>query len=205
MNTITTTEHPLENTLIGEYKIVLQPHEDLRDKILRVKKDFSEKYKTSAAITGSCLPLAKFYQFNSREDRLVNRLRLIAMGLPAVKIDLRDFAFVPTHSVNINVASKQQVQYLIKNLREAQALMTLNREYKAFFFHDPSIMIATKLLPWQFEQAEKAFSHKHFSASFIADSICLLKRRSSDQPFRIVHRFDCKNMPVTTQQGALFA
>ena len=37
---------------LNEYMLVLSPHEELRKKILGVKKDFSEKYQMSAGDLG---------------------------------------------------------------------------------------------------------------------------------------------------------
>ena len=34
----------------NEYLLVLNPHEDLRNKIMQVKKEFYEKYKAPAAL-----------------------------------------------------------------------------------------------------------------------------------------------------------
>jgi 2'-5' RNA ligase len=196
----------------NEYLLVLKPHEDLCNKISQVKKDFYEKYKTPVSFGNSHLTLANFIQFDMREEKLVNRLNTIAMNYPPFKIELRDFGSLPTHTIFINIESKQQVQNLVKELRPAQQLMTLNKETKPHFITDPNFTVARKLLPWQFEKSWADYSHRHFSGGFIADGMLLLKRKltsvsegnHSAGKYQVVRRFEFMNLPVATRQGELF-
>jgi 2'-5' RNA ligase len=196
----------------NKYLIVLSPHEDLRDKILQVKKEFYEKYKAPTSFGQPHLTLANFVQFEMREERLINRLRTIAMGYHPFKVELKDFGSFPSHTIFINVESKQQVQNLVKELRPAQQLMTLNKENKPHFINDPHLSVARKLLPWQFEKGWADYSHRHFSGRFIADGMLLLKRKLTSVSegnhtagkYQIVRRFEFMNLPVATRQGELF-
>ena len=197
----------------NEYLLVLNPHEDLRDKIMRVKKEFSEKYKATVALYSKpYITLVNFVQFEMIEERLINRLKIIAAGYHSFKVDLKDYGSFPSHTIFINVASKQQVQNLGKELRPMQQLMTLNKDNKPHFINDPYLTIARKLLPWQYEQGWLDYSHRYFTGSFMADGMLLLKRAlvsQSDRPgltekYRIVQRFEFMNLPVNTKQGELF-
>ena len=196
----------------NEYLLVLTPHEDLRSKIMKVKEDFFEKYKLTGSMGHPHLTLAKFIQFEIREERLINRLKTIAMGYHPFKVELKDYGSFPAHTLFINVESKQQVQNLARELRAAQQLMTLNKDRKPHFINDPHLIIAGKLLPWQYEKAWLDYSHRHFTGRFIADSMLLLKRRVVAQKdgnhpvgkYQIAGRFDFMNLPVTTRQGELF-
>jgi 2'-5' RNA ligase len=139
------------------------------------------------------------------EDRLLNRLRQVAMGFPAFKVELRDFGSFPTHTIYINVASKLPVQKLVKEVRtETQRLMKLNDDNKPHFIMEPHITIARKLKPWQYEKGWLEYSHKHFTGRFIADSMTLLKRDLGEMKYHSADQFEFQNMPVTTKQGNLF-
>ena len=197
----------------NEYLLVLNPHEDLRDKIMQVKKEFSEKYKTpSAMYSKPHITLVNFIQFEMMEERLLNRLKIIAMGYPAFKVELKDYGSFPSHTIFINIESKQQVQNLSKELRPAQQLMTLNKDNKPHFINDPHLTIARKLQPWQYEKGWLDYSHRHFTGRFIANDMLLLKRPLNSQPdgshlagkYQIVQRFEFLNLPVGTRQGELF-
>ncbi|MBL7739756.1 MAG: 2'-5' RNA ligase family protein, partial [Chitinophagaceae bacterium] len=117
---------------VNEYLLVLNPHEELRNKIMQVKKDFYEKYEASTAIGGKPhITLVNFVQYSMMEERLMNRLRIVAMGTTPIKVELRDYGSFPSHTIYINVVSKMPIQGVVKNIRhEAQRLMKLNDDNK---------------------------------------------------------------------------
>ncbi len=191
---------------VNEYLLVLNPHEDLRNKIMQVKKHFFDTYKAASAVYSSPhLTLVNFVQYQMMEERLVNRLKIIAMGYHPIKVELKDYESFPAHTIYINVTSKLPIQNLIKQVRsEAQQLMHLNKEHRAHFIMEPYVTIARKLQPWQFEKGWLEYSNKQFTGRFIADAMLLLKRPVGQIKYEIVQRFEFENLPVTTTQGALF-
>ena len=189
----------------NEYLLILNPHEELRNKIMQVKREFAEKYDVPTALYSKPdIALARFVQFEMMEERIVNRLKTIAMGYPPFKVELKNYGSFPDHTIFINIESKQQVQNLIKELKTAQSLLTLNKENKPHFIDDPYVLVARKLLPWQYEKGWLEYSHRHFTGRFIADGMLLIKRKVGDKVYQIVQRFEFMNLPVTTKQGALF-
>ena len=198
------------NTIPGhqayEYLLVLSPHEELWNKIVKVKNDFAEQYKTDhVRWSKPHLALVNFVQYNMMEERIINRLKSIAMGFPPFKIELKDYGSFPSHTIYINVTSKLPVQHLVKKIRnEAQRLMKLNDDNKPHFIMEPYITIARKLKPWQYEKGWLEYSNKHFTGRFIADSMLLLKKPVGEMKYQIVQRFEFQNLPVTTKQGELF-
>jgi 2'-5' RNA ligase len=200
----------LTNTIPGyrvyEYLIVLNPHEELRNKIMAVKKEFYEKYQAETARWGKPhITLVNFVQYEMMEDRIVNHLKTIAMGFHPVKIELKDYGSFPSHTIYINITSKVPVQSLVKQIRtETQRLMKLNDDNKPHFFIEPHLTIARKLLPWQYEKGWLEYSHRHFTGRFIADAMLLLKRPVGELKYEIAKRFEFENLPVNTKQGELF-
>lgn len=191
---------------VYEYLLVLNPHEELRNKIIQVRKEFGETYKTTAAMSGRPqLALVNFLQYEMMEERIVNRLKLVGMGYHPFKVELKDFGSFPSHTIYINVTSKVPVQGLIKEVRtQAQRLMKLNEDNKPHFIMEPHLTIARKLQPWQYEQGWLEYSNKHFTNRFIADSMLLLRRPAGEVKYQVVERFAFQNLPVTTRQGELF-
>ena len=189
----------------NEYLLVLNPHEELRKKVNSVKKEFYDNYKAPSALGGKPhLTLVKFDQLEMMEERLVNRLKTIAMGYPPFKVELKDYGSYPSHTIFINVTSKLPIQNLVKEIKQVQRLMKMDNEHKPYFIDEPNMIIARKLVPWQYEKAWLEYSHRHFTGRFIADSMLLLKRREGDKAFQIVQRFEFMNLPITTKQGELF-
>ena len=200
----------LSNTIPGyrvyEYLLVLNPHEELRNKIMAIKDAFFTAYQAETAKWGKpYLTLVSFVQYELIEERIINRLKLIAMGFHPVKIELKDYGSFPAHTIYINVTSKVPIQNLIKQIRtEAQKLMKLNDDNKPHFIMEPHITIARRLLPWQYEKGWLEYSHKHFTGRFIADAMLLLKRPVGEMKYEIAQRFEFQNLPVNTTQGELF-
>jgi 2'-5' RNA ligase len=139
------------------------------------------------------------------EERIVNRLQLIAMGYHPIKVELKDYGSFPSHTIYINVTSKIPIQALVKAMRtETQRLMKFDDDNKPHFILEPHVTIARKLKPWQYEQGWLEYSHKHFTGRFIADGMLLLKRPVGELKYQIAKRFEFQNLPVATKQGELF-
>ena len=191
---------------LNEYLLVLSPHEDLRNRIVRIKKDFQEKFQASFTLSGRPhITLARFVTWNMGEEKLLHRLQHIAMGVAPFKVELRDFGSFPSHTIYINVTTKQPVQQLVKELKTAQKLMKAHKDFEPHFIQEPHLTIARKLLPWQFEKAWIEYEGLQFTGRFIADGILFLKRPLGANPYQILSRLEFKNMPVATRQGELFA
>ena len=191
---------------VYEYLLVLNPHEALRDKIMKVKQHFFETYQNASAVYSKPhITLANFVQYEMMEESLLNRLQVVAMGFPPIKIEMKDYGSFPSHTIYINITSKIPVQALVKNIRtDAQRLMKLNDENKPHFILEPHLTIGRKLKPWQFEKGWLEYSHLHFTGRFIADAMLLLRRPIGEMKYQIVKRFEFQNLPVATKQGDLF-
>jgi len=191
---------------VNEYLLVLSPPEELWHKIMKVKEDFSDTYASDHARWGRPhITLVNFAQYELMEPRIIHRLKTIAMGSPAFKLELKDYGSFPSHTIYINVLSKIPVQNLVKAIRtETQRLMKLDEDHKPHFMLEPHLTIARKLAPWQYEKAWLEYSNRHFTGRFIADSMLLLKRRDGEKAYQIAERFEFRNLPVMTRQGELF-
>ena len=199
------------NTIPGykvyEYLLVLSPHEELWNKIMKVKEEFAEEYQSDHARWGKPhITLVNFVQYEMMEERLINRLNVVGMSYPPFKVELKDFGSFPSHTIYINVTSKVPVQGLVKEVRsEAQRLMKLNDENKPHFILEPHLTIARKLKPWQYEKGWLEYSNKNFTGRFIANAMLLLRRPVGEMKYKTVRRFDFQNLPVSTKQGELFS
>ena len=191
---------------VNEYLLVLNPHEELRKKIMKVKEEFAESYQAiSARWNPVQLAIASFTQYEMMEERIINRLNTVAMAQYPFKVELKDFGSFPSHTIYINVTSKVPMQRLVKEVRtEAQRLMKLNDDNKPHFILEPHLTIARKLKPWQYEKGWLEYSTKHFTGRFIANSMMLLKRAVGETKYQVAGRFEFQNLPVSTKQGELF-
>ena len=187
-----------------EYLLVLQPHEELWNKVVAIKKEFAAKFEAPSAEWGKPqITLVKFSQLQMMEERIANRLKMIAMAMPAFKVELKDFGSFPTHTIYINVETKVAIQMLVKHLKTAQSLMK-TKEVKPHFMENFHLTVARQLLPWQYEKGWLEYSHRHFTGRFIAGNMLLLRRPEGVKGYQTVQKFEFMNMPVVTTQGALF-
>ncbi|PZR27431.1 MAG: hypothetical protein DI535_10470 [Citrobacter freundii] len=201
---------PDVKTLAGyrssEYLLVLNPHEELRDRIGKVKQEFSEAFNAPQAVWSKPhLTLARFTQLDMMEERILNRLKVVAMAQYPFKVELKNFGSFPTHSIYIAVTTKEPVRDLVKQIKPWQRLLKLDKEHKPHFIDEPHLTIARKLQPWQYEKGWLEYSQKHFTGRFIADGMILLKRREGEKAYHILRRFEFQNLPVNTKQGVLFS
>jgi 2'-5' RNA ligase len=187
-----------------EYMLVINPNEALQHKIMHVKNEFHEKFKTALPPTKPHITLVKFFTWEAMEEKLAQHLHIIAMGTAPFKMELKDYASFPAHTIYINITTKNAIHNLVKELREARRLMK-SPDHDPHFIMDPHMTVAYKLLPWQYEKGWLEYSHRHFTGSFIADNMLLLKRHEDQRRYQIVQRFDFQNLPVSTKQGELFA
>ncbi len=203
METITNT---IPGYRVYEYLLVLSPHQELWNKIVQVKEKFAKDYKSEYAKWGKPhVTLVNFLQYGMMEERITNRLKMVAMGYYPFKVELKDFGSFPSHTIYINVISKIPIQTLVKEIRsETQRLMKLNDDNKPHFFLEPHLTIGRKLLPWQYEKGWLEYSNKNFTGRFIVDAMMLLKRPEGEKKYQVVQRFEFQNLPVTTKQGELF-
>ncbi len=195
----------LPGYIANEYLLVLAPHQELWNRIQKVKDDFFQSYQSlNSRWSKPHITLASFTQLEMMEERIVNRLKTITMGYHPFKVELKDFGSYPTHTIFINVATREPIRNLVKQIKSWQKLMKLDNDHKPYFPDDPIIPIARKLMPWQYEKGWLEYSRKHFTGRFVADTVLLLKRRVGDKPYQVLQRLPLQNLPVEIVQGELF-
>ena len=193
---------------INEYSLVLTPHEELRNRLMQVRKEFNEKYNAYSfrmnTMSRPHLLIARFKQLEMMEERITNRIKTVAMGFKPFKVELKDFGSLPTHTIFIQANTKDAIRSLVKQLKSEQRVMKINDDNKPYFIDDPMIPVAQKISAAQYEKAWPEYSQRHFAAKFIADSMLLIKRRAGEKTWQIAEKLPFMNLPVVTRQGELF-
>lgn len=188
----------------AEYLLVLSPDEHLQDRIGRIRQTLTDK-------TGFKLPggkphitLARWKAWDMMEERLLQRLRVLAMEQYPFQVQLEDFNGFPSHTVYIQVPTREPILRLVAGIRQNKRLMR-SEDTNPYFISEPHLSLARGLTPVQYEQTMQAIAGRHFHASFVADAMLLLKRRSGGHAYQILARFDFEHLPVTARQTSLFA
>lgn len=195
--------HQLPSYQHNDYIIILNPKEEVQNRIIEIKEKFKEKFKIEVTVTKPYITLVKFRSLQLTEDKLVHELQKIGCNRDPFKIDLRDYGSYPTHTIFINIITKNAIHDLIKDLKTIRYLMK-TADQDPYFITEPNINIAMKLLPWQFEKAWLEYSYTAFSGSFMADEMILLRKKEGETKYKAVHRFDFMYVPEKIAQGNLF-
>ena len=191
---------------INEYMLVLSPHEELRNQIMQLKKEFFDVYKSSAAVwIKPAIPLITFMQYAMMEDRILGRLKTLSKSYHPFKIELKDFGSLPAHTIYINITSREPIRKLISEIKLFQQLMKTDNENKPYFSEEPHISIARKLTPWEYEKAWPEYANKTFTGRFIADRMLLLKRSIGEKSYQLVQELEFQNLNINSSQGKLFS
>jgi 2'-5' RNA ligase len=162
----------------NEYLLILNPHEELRKKIIAVKDEFATKFDAPNARWGKPqLTLINFVQLEMMEERIINRLKTVAMGYHPIKVELTNFGSFPFDTIYINFTTKEPIKSLLKEITLWQRLLKLNDDNKSHFLDEPHFTVARQLKPWQYDSARLEYSQKNFTGRFIAGSMLLLKRK----------------------------
>lgn len=189
---------------MNEYLVMLNPGEELQDRIGALRKKFAEDYRLPVQSGKVSICLIRFKQMAMMEDRIVNRLAVAGKSQQPVMIELNDFGSNPSHTIYINVLTRGPLQELVKKIRAFQKLLKPDNDNKPHFIEDPHIIIASRLLPWQYEKAWLEYSHSHFFGRFIAGSYTLLKRHPGEKSFRAAGNFKFMSEMIESRQGDLF-
>lgn len=188
----------------AEYMLVLELPDTLLETINGIKNKFAEKYGAVQGLTRTQITLVKYRQYEFMEPRMLPRLKNIAGGLPIFTLELQGFGSLPTHTIFIQILGKIPILHTIQALRKMQQLFRINEEMKPWFITEPSIIIARKLIPGQYEKAWQFFSHQHFTGRFMADKLCLLKRRAQEVAWKPVADFFFEQATTSVIQEKLF-
>ena len=193
------------NESINEYLLVIQPNEDLCEKIMALKQHFSTNYQCPQAMyLKPGITLIKFSQYELAESRFVNRLRNIATANPSFKITLNDFGSLPSHTIYVNIQTTNHITELTKELKQVQAYIKSDAQHKPHFISEPIISIAHKLLPWQYEKGWFEYSNTHFNASFMVKELLLLKKKDGSNGYKTIERFPLLNQVNKLEQASMF-
>jgi len=190
---------------LNGYLLVLQPHEDLRQRIMAVKKRFAESYDCPlASATKPHVTLVNFSQYQLMEEKIVHRLKRIVSRHAPFTVELRDFGSFPSHTIYLEVATRNAIVALVKELRTMQAMLKPDKEHAPHFITEPHLTIARKLLPWQYEKGWLELSNTPFTGTFVADRLLLLKKKAGEKKYQPPLPMAFLNRKTELRQGSLY-
>lgn len=190
--------------VMQEYKLVIPLPEALEHKIHGIRQSFGQQYSHRPDSSRPHLALIHFFQVSMLEERIQQKIRGITMAESPFLLEFRDYGHFPSHTIFINLATREPLRQLVKLLRELKSLLPADKDHAAHFIGEPVVSIARKLKPWQYEKAWLEYAGRQFTGRCIVDALLLLRRREGTLPWQIAGRFELSNLPVRTKQQELF-
>jgi 2'-5' RNA ligase len=190
---------------VYDYELVFRPTENLRRRLDLVRKAMQQKAPTAFYNLGrNHLLLASFSQYAMMEEKMVQRLRRMAMSMPPFKMSLENFGAFAPHTIYFAFQPSPGFDRLQAMLRAEKHLMkVINQEPRIAGM--PKIVVAQKLNISLFDLWWNSFERKKFHASMLVDSMLLLRRRQGERHWQILDRFEFNNLPAEVHQGTLFS
>jgi hypothetical protein len=177
---------------LNDYRLIIDTPQAVHKKIAFFKTAFDHEYKGLMIAEGNpFIYLAVFSQHESKELQTSDAMNRIAMGFMPFKIHLKGFGHIENNEIFINVSVQETVLLLVNQLKTMEKYML-----DARFNNHPRITIAQRLLPLQFDKNWMEFSRKHFSATFLADQMLLLKRMEGFRNWQVLKRLPFQNQFV---------
>ncbi|MDQ7947203.1 MAG: 2'-5' RNA ligase family protein [Pedobacter sp.] len=185
------------DTKLFEYLMLISPSEEVSRKVSEVKSIFSETYGCKhAAQLVPHLTMINFLQQESAEFRLINCFEKFTQYVAPFSIELNGFGEFAPHTIYLKLAETQPVIDLVKDLRSKfQRILKISEQLKPNYTLKPHLTIARQLTPEQFETIWPTYKKEHFSESFLAKEMILIRRevdpftRKSTGKYKIVHHF----------------
>jgi 2'-5' RNA ligase len=176
----------------------------MRNKIGRVQEQWKKQYSLVPGQWGfPHIVVARFSQYTAMEERVVSRLRYTCLPLRPFRLQAQGYRSWPSHSIGLQVSAPQAFTDMMRSLRQLGRMMKAPQQ-SPYFTPEPWVTMAMRLKPWQYEAAWGTWQHHHFSGSFVADGLLLLRRREGERGWQIVQRLAFENMPVEASQTVLF-
>lgn len=192
--------------LVNDYLLVIQPSNDVKEKTNTIKKQFAEKYECPQALHSKPhITLLRFMQYSMNERNIIHKMQLCINKHSSFMVLLNGFGSFPTHTIYVNVETKNNIVDVVKSLKPTQAFLKYDKEHKPHFITTPHLTIARKLQPWQYEKGWLELSNTPFTASFMVSNILLLKRNIEQKHYTVAATFELLGKKeIIAEQVSLF-
>lgn len=189
---------------INQYMVIIRPPYPVEQRIRKIKNELKEDFSLqSLQLQGGYILIARFSQYAQLEQKLTDKIKLIAMEAAPFKIELNDYFSHPDHVVGLKIANTAGIQKVQKSFREDQRLLHVPGQ-SAYFNAYPALSLASRLQPEQYGAIWKKYKNRHFHASFVANHMILLRKKAGSPQWLVIDELHFQNLPVHSRQGVLF-
>ena len=189
---------------VNQYMVIIRPSEAVINRIKTIRNDWKTHFNLqNTQLQGGFFMLAKFSQFAMLEQRVTDKIKMIAMEAAPFRLQLKDYTAIPDHSIGTGIVNPAGLKAIVKMLRREQRILKGGGELP-LFNDQPGLWIATRLQQKQYDEIYNRYKNRHFTAAFVAENMILLRKAANQKQWTILENMPLQNLPVFSQQGMLF-
>jgi 2'-5' RNA ligase len=189
---------------IGEYRLIIPLSEALQQTVMQLRKDLYDRYRIPLPFElKPSLTLLHCHAYEGMEAKLSERIQQVATRSSAFKVELKNFAAYPSHTIYLHVATRSPFNELCKELKVVKSLTKIP-DHDPHFVAEPHLLMAQKLKPFQFTRMWMDCEHTQFTGKFMATSMVLMKRSLINTHYEELRRFEFASLGLQVKQGLLF-
>jgi len=191
---------------VNQYMVIIKPDEKVKNRMRRIREMWKQQYDlVPNQMQGGFILLSRFWQYKHLEQKVLDRLQLIAMDAAPFKVHLKDYAMLPQESIGLQIENPAGIYTIVKKMQRDPRLFKTPQNHPYFNLQPQALWLANKLQPQQFEQIAATYRRRHFTADFIAQSMLVLRKAGNDTKWIVAADYPLQNLAVFSEQGVLFA
>ncbi|MGK6351805.1 2'-5' RNA ligase family protein [Parapedobacter sp. DT-150] len=189
-----------------EYLLIIEPADHTQKAIQAFKRYFQKSHRYhNAIVSKGHITLMRFFQYESFEKRIIQRLQQLADCIQPFDIELQDFGSFG-HTIYVDIKSTDPIRRLVAMHRqELRPLLNRSKDLAPYFVTKPHVTIARKLTPAQNDAIWPIWKRTRYHDTFRAKSMVLLRRTAGTLGYSTVRKFDFLGLSPFGTQGNLFA
>jgi DNA polymerase IV len=169
-----------------EYLLFISPPEYIKKEVMNIKTEFHTKLDHIQATKSKPYITLINFAFNSENEAgLISKIYNAIRTHTTFDLKLKNFNHFKTHTIYIAVETENPVVNIVRSLHSTLMLPSS----LSFFSWKPHMTIAKGLTEDKFKAAMPSFETKEFQASFITQSILLMKRNHPKVKYEKVEEF----------------
>jgi hypothetical protein len=185
------------DTRLHDYLLVVQPGDDVIEKILEEEQFFCEQYNhIHSSQFEPHIIIAHFLVKEVMEPTLVRWIQNICRLQNGFVVTLNNFGGFPPHAIYLRVQEPKPLIKLATAMKMIDSFIQSNDCPPIQITSRPHLAIAGNLPEHVYNKAIGDYAGKSFNASFGVDKLVLLKGKNGSDRYEMVNKFTLSQSPV---------
>lgn len=167
------------NYELWEYLLIVQPCQEVSEKILGEKRSFENNYEQIEATNfNNYITIASFLAKEAMEQTFIRWMQNICNLQKCFTVTLNNYSGLPSSGLYLRIQDQEPFKKLANELKILDGFMQSNECPPLALVSSFQMSFVTGLSYYNFETAIKEYAQKTFHESFIVDKLVLMKRNA---------------------------